>query len=58
MMPGSPVMKRLKVPVVVTPSAVTVTVKVVLSSDWVGVPEMVPFRQFIFRPSGSIGDTS
>ena len=58
MMPGSPVMKRVKVPVVLAPSAVTVTVNVVLASASVGVPEMVPLRQFMERPSGSIGEMS
>ena len=58
MMPGSPVMWRVKVPVVLAPSAVTVTVNVVLARACVGVPEMVPLRQFMTRPSGSIGEMS
>ena len=58
MMPGSPVMKRVKVPEVVAPSAVTVTVNDVLARACVGVPEMVPLCQFMTRPSGSIGETS
>ena len=58
MMPGSPVMKRVKVPEVVAPSAVTVTVNDVLARASVGVPEMVPLRQFMTRPSGSIGEMS
>ena len=33
-------------------------VNVVLAMASVGVPEMVPFRQFMERPSGSIGEMS
>ena len=48
----------VNVPCVVVPRAVTVTVNVVLAMVSVGVPEMVPFRQFMVRPSGSIGEMS
>jgi hypothetical protein len=48
----------VKVSVVVAPKAVTVTVCVVLTWASVGVPEMVPLRQFMVKPSGSSGDTS
>ena len=48
----------VKVSVVVAPKAVTVTVCVVLAWTSVGVPEMVPLRQFMVKPSGSSGDTS
>ena len=44
--------------VVVAPRAVTVTVKVVFARASVGVPEMVPFLQFMVNPSGSIGEMS
>ena len=48
----------MNVPCVVVPRAVTVTVNVVLVMASVGVPEMVPLRQFMVRPSGSIGEMS
>ena len=48
----------VNVSVVVAPKAVTVTVCVVFPYVSVGVPEMVPLRQFMFNPSGSGGDTS
>ena len=48
----------VNVAVVVAPRAVTVTVWVVLVCVSVGVPEMVPVRQFMVKPSGSIGETS
>ena len=48
----------MKVAVVVVPSAVTVTVNVVFARASVGVPEMVPLRQFMVKPSGSIGEMS
>ena len=51
-------MWRVNVPCVVVPRAVTVTVNVVLARACVGVPEMVPLRQFMERPSGSIGEMS
>ena len=56
MMPGSPVMKRVKVPVVLAPSAVTVTVCVVLACDSVGVPKIVPVFQSMVNPAGSAGE--
>ena len=51
-------MKRVKVLVVMVPGAVTVTVNVVLVRASVGVPEMVPVRQFMLKPLGSIGEIS
>ena len=58
MSPGTPVTNSVNVAVVVVPRAVTVTVWVVLVCVSVGVPEMVPVRQFMVKPSGSIGETS
>ena len=51
-------MKSVKADVVVVPRAVTVTVNVVLARASVGVPETVPLRQFMVKPSGSIGEMS
>ena len=56
--PGTPVTSSVNVAVVVAPRAVTVTVWVVLVCVSVGVPEMVPVRQFMVKPSGSIGEMS
>ena len=55
---GASMTISVNVSVVVAPKAVTVTVCVVLAWPSVGVPEMVPLRQFIIKPSGSSGDTS
>ena len=57
-MSGASRTMSVKVSDVVVPKAVTVTVCVVLAWPSVGVPEMVPLRQFMVKPSGSSGDTS
>ena len=57
MAPGAPVTWSVNVPVVVVPSAVTVTENVVLAKASVGVPEMVPVFQFSTSPIGRLGET-
>ena len=52
-MSGASRTMSVNVSVVVAPKAVTVTVCVVLAWASVGVPEMVPLRQFMVKPSGS-----
>ena len=53
--PGAPVTCRVRVPCVVVPNVVTVTVCVVFAWTSVGVPEIVPVFQLSTSPDGRFG---